>query len=789
MFAEPISVALLLTVFMGPGIPISIPPRAEDPAMVQFAPAECLYLTTWAGMQTPDANSNNRTEQLVAEPQVQKMVTELEARMKQFAALAQNDGSIVLMCEVVPVLVKAMAARPTTLYLSELTALQPRGGLVVKIGDDEEEFQRAITVLKSQIPFDFQEVKIGESKFERVQPNPQFSAVSFGFHQDYFVVCVGDGELEALFERWKTPTPAWITDLQKQHPLPRRATLTYSKLDKLVDAAAAITTIDAKMRNVFEAVGASNLDSYVAVTGLDEEGYISKATLNLKGDPTGVFAVLNSPTTTKRSMSRVPADATLALSFRVDAESVLDIFSASLGLIDPNMVREFQMELAQSEEATGIVVRELLASIGETWHAYAVPDDGGIVSGWTFTVDVKDREKLEEINQRLLALVPPAGPAPVVSITKFGEHTIHTFNVPDDDFFVAPSWTITDEELIFCLFPQALRSHLSRDPNAEVVRNRPEIAEFVADDEPVAVLYHDARTIIRIAYPFLQMGLQALSGDLRRDGLNIDSSILPSTRVVSKHLRPGAVGVYRIDGGLRFETRQSLPSGVLAVGAPVILAVSLPPMAQAQANARQARAMNNLRQIGLSMHNYHDAMRGLPPSATVGSDGKPLLSWRVHVLPYLGHQALYQQFHLDEPWNSEHNRKLIMRMPEVFKAPGSQSGPGKTNYLGNASEKGILRQADGPDKKTAYGFQDITDGTSNTIMAVEASDEFAVIWTKPDDFKPDPAKPRAGLIGIRGNQFFVLMCDGSVRALSQTMDVEVFKALLTRNGGELVPNF
>src|SRR4051812_32675072 len=132
--------------------------------------------------------------------------------------------------------------------------------------------------------------------------------------------------------------------------------------------------------------------------------------------------------------------------------------------------------------------------------------------------------------------------------------------------------------------------------------------------------------------------------------------------------------------------------------------------------------MNNLRQIFLGLHNHHDTYRTFPPQATTDKTGKPLLSWGVMIFPFIEQQKLYQQFHLDEPWDSEHNKKLIAQMPEVYKSPQSSAGEGKTVYLGVSGEKGIfpvskkanLGQGDG------IGIQQITDGTSNTIGVVEA---------------------------------------------------------------------
>ena len=91
--------------------------------------------------------------------------------------------------------------------------------------------------------------------------------------------------------------------------------------------------------------------------------------------------------------------------------------------------------------------------------------------------------------------------------------------------------------------------------------------------------------------------------------------------------------------------------------------------------------MNNLKQIALALLNYEAAHKTLPAQAKYDADGKPLLSWRVGILPYIEEQQLYQQFHLDEPWDSPNNIKLLDQMPAVFKHP-KMNKPGTTVYQG-----------------------------------------------------------------------------------------------------------
>src|SRR5262245_48262523 len=140
---------------------------------------------------------------------------------------------------------------------------------------------------------------------------------------------------------------------------------------------------------------------------------------------------------------------------------------------------------------------------------------------------------------------------------------------------------------------------------------------------------------------------------------------------------------------------------------------------------KTARSLNNLQQLVIAMHTYHDAHNHFPAAASTDKQNKRLLSWRVHLLPYLDQEDLYKEFKLDEPWDSEHNKKLIKKMPKVFlsqHAAPRLGRDGKTTYLVPVGLDTISPGTQ-PTKIT-----DITDGTSLTIMLVEAADERAVVW-------------------------------------------------------------
>jgi hypothetical protein len=215
----------------------------------------------------------------------------------------------------------------------------------------------------------------------------------------------------------------------------------------------------------------------------------------------------------------------------------------------------------------------------------------------------------------------------------------------------------------------------------------------------------------------------------------------------------------------------------------VLVALLLPAVQAARQAARRTQGMNNLKQIMLALHFHHDTFKTFPAHASYSEDGKPLLSWRVHMLPFLEEQALYDQFHLDEPWDSEHNKKLIEQMPAVFLSPNSANTPdsGLTNYVAPMGEGFVF---DGTEQGAR--LLDITDGLSNTIALVEVDDEHAVPWTAPEDWEYNEEDPTTGLFGLHPGIGLVALCDGSVQAISEYIDVDTLRALFTRAGGEAV---
>ncbi|WP_406694895.1 DUF1559 domain-containing protein [Singulisphaera sp. Ch08] len=580
--------------------------------------------------------------------------------------------------------------------------------------------------------------------------------------------------------------------------------------------------------------------------GIQGDALMTVTRLVAPAPRSGLLALFDQPTFDRERLVSVPPGLGGVTAFSVDFGGVYDRFAAGLAATNPTGRNSLESTAIAFRNVTGLRIRDdLLAQLGSKVTYFSLPSRGdapshalaGLAQGFLRTpryaaiLEVKDAAAFAKLLDGAVSKSQAYFRDQFEANKKSPPVRIHPLKGKAHGYSVRispsvaplpagfrPTFLMGKGSLIFASNPEdalatlesqergaplpasdPLALSLSQLPRhtimASVVDERRSLMPELIANVPLLVQWGQTFVMTRFLGPRfrqVQQGQFARQGPLQGSlaGLDIDPDTIPTPEEVRPFLFPSQFTLTADDQAVEYTTREAFPALNPAALAPVALAMLLPATQSARAAAQRSQSVNNLKQIALAMHNIHAVNNAFPPQATYDKNKKPLLSWRVALLPYMEEGALYNEFKLDEPWDSPHNKALIPRMPKQFIIPGSKAEPGKTYYRGFSGPSTLFddKRKDG----VGVGVRDVTDGTSNTLGVVEAKE--AVIWTKPEEeipfeanANPDNLKKLVGSLGghFPGgfNAFFI---DGSVRFIKSTINLNVLRALITRNGGEVV---
>lgn len=786
-----------LVLLSGAGaLPLGGVPLPSDPTLSNIAPPACLWYGSYAGQGPADPNSAHETEQLFAEPQVVRFAQEIEAQITKAvrrAAGPSREGRI--HAEHLPKLIKVLLTRPLAAYVEDVHLIEggekgvhASAAVVLSAGDCRGEVQAAIADYEKLIPADKPQLtteEVAGLQWRRVPTPPEAPVVRFGWKDDYFIIAIGDQTPQKLVDRMSGAAPEWLVRLREEHPVARELSLGYVNLQGILNLVRPhIEGKDPKNWLTLEKLGLTDLIAVHAVTGFDDVGCTSDMHLVTKdGNRPGLLGLLPHRPLAAGDLTPIPKDALFAFAASVGAQELFDHAAKLASSLDPHVEESLERNLWAIENRLGVNVRDdILASLGDAAVLY-VPA-GDLVISWLNSagaVKVKDAEKLSAAIDKLVkaARVEMARGQQEVAIVESEIDGRRLFSLQfARPMPISPSWCVGEDWLIISLSPQAVRAALDRQTD-DSLADAVGVVDSIGVEGGVSIIaYQDTPRLVRSLYPWINMGVQMASGELRRQGVEFDLMALPAEDVIAKHLLPSVATMAKRDDGFHFNSQSSLPGGGnLAAAAPIGVALLMPAVHSARTAARQAQDMNNMRQIALAMHNYHDSHKSFPTDI-YSKDGKPLLSWRVQLLPYLEQTTQYEQFNRDEPWDSAHNRKLLAHMPAVFRS--AEGGDvAKTPFL---AIKGPDTVMPGNER---LSFKHITDGSSNTLMFVKSAPDAAIEWTKPADIEFNADKPLAGVASPSG-AFLIAFCDGSVRQLSLAIGDDAMRRLVNRHDGEAI---
>jgi hypothetical protein len=241
---------------------------------------------------------------------------------------------------------------------------------------------------------------------------------------------------------------------------------------------------------------------------------------------------------------------------------------------------------------------------------------------------------------------------------------------------------------------------------------------------------------------------------------------------------------------MAFKFTYGLRAGFIGI---TVIAVLLGLLTASIQNTRQQAIATNclglhLGMVDFGIQGYHDAKGSLPPAYLTDANGKPMHSWRVLVLPYLGYKKLYAQYDFSEPWNGPHNRLLTDPMPQEYRCTAHEFDLHKqtTDFVAVVGPETAWPGA------TSIQFKDITDGVHQTIVLVEVANS-NIHWMEPREMRFDDAIVGVNVDRVKGissthaGQVSALTAGGHVFFLEKNTPPETVRAMLTIAGGEKVP--
>ncbi len=366
---------------------------------------------------------------------------------------------------------------------------------------------------------------------------------------------------------------------------------------------------------MLDALGVSALQKAVSVSGLDETGFVNRSRVTSSDPNLGLAGLISDEPLTDKHLAPIPADATVAVALRLDLQEALTKSVQLAGQLEPQAVQEFEYVLQQMGGPMNVDVRkDLLAALGDVWTLHTAPSCGGLLAGWTLAVEVKDRDKLVETDKKIVTFFNNMfGVQQLVRTKEYRGHQVHFLEAPEEQFFLAPSWCVTDTHLVITLLPQALKSHLNRLDADSSLASVPVVADRLEELKGTYFLaYQDLHNEFALFYPLLQYGAQVFAREVRRGGFDVDAALLPSVNAIATHLTPTVATAQKTEQGFESYSHSTWPTLNVGTTAPVLLAAIVPAGIQAQRAAQRARASNKLKMLALTMHNFHDVHRAMP---------------------------------------------------------------------------------------------------------------------------------------------------------------------------------
>ncbi|MGE3316892.1 MAG: DUF1559 domain-containing protein [Planctomycetaceae bacterium] len=575
------------------------------------------------------------------------------------------------------------------------------------------------------------------------------------------------------------------------------------------------------VNRILEILGLDTLGSAAFRTGFKDRATWSEIAIDAPAPRKGLLAFANQKPMSLSDLPPIPSNCAgfgiTSFDLGTAYDTIVNIAKEIGRLENERNVEQIDGAIAQLQQVVGFDVKaDLLDPLGHINCFYSDAGQGPLGFGFGVAVSLDDAAKVRTSVNKLLDIAQrEAGPDFRVTRNQEDKRELVSLQI---GAFVNPAFCVDDKWLAIGLSPQSVKTFLMRLDKKLPTWSPSEEHKTALESVPkefVSLSVSDPRVTVQSALNMLTtMGPAMLAGiqqQMRASGQpgpqGNPLAEIPPAELVAAPLFPNVSWATVDDRGVHVRERTSLPSMIGVAGVPAAgigVALLLPAVQQAREAARRAQSSNNLKQIGLAMHNYHDVHLHFPlgSSPNVDLPQEKLQSWLVEILPYVEQSNLYNSIDRTKAWDDAANKAAMQTLVPVYAHPSvpviQNNGYAISNYIGFAGigKDGPKLPANSP-KAGIFGYNrktriaDVLDGTSNTAAVTETKTNTGP-WgaAGSSTMRPATQKPYVngpdGFGGITPQGMNVLFADGAVRFISKDIDPKVFEAMITIQGGEAV---
>jgi len=612
MMAGPGPMELLILMMMSGGLfssggMLGMPPGERDAALVKCPPADSVIYVEWSSRSFGKPGAPG-IDGLAADPEIQLFIKNLDQSIRtlveQETANGQPEEQI--LGKVLPPLIKSLLVRPGCLY-ADLDAkavvklkeedgpeLQSFAGmvmaglratLIINAGKDADAMTKQIEQLLDLVPPQLAIERTQNLQRQKIPLPLPGGQLTVHRHKNYLIVGYGKGTIDTAIAGLTGKSKGLtsnkrFTAAMKRVAMERTGGVTWVDVNGLVTKVSqALGAQGAMIAGMAKMTGVDAIDSIASCTGVVDGQITTKNYVITGGRTDGVLSLFSGRAIKSADFSQIPADADFVLAGSLSAPKILDAVRDIVGKADPQSKEFLEATLQQLEDELGVSFdKDVFQAFGDLWTVYDSPSAGGVLlSAPVLALEIRDAKKANMVFTQLMKVFKDALPGEYGGGRRrrgvFLAQSIFYVNTVGNDVPVAPSFCLTEKQLIVTLHPQTLKAHLrflAAKEKSFAARVGKELK--LPEGELLSLTYFDTKSLVRYLYAMAPYFGQIMFSKMQQEGFPMDVFSLPSARAILPYVGTSLSATVRTKDGILVDSQSALP---IPGGSSIILSLSM----------------------------------------------------------------------------------------------------------------------------------------------------------------------------------------------------------------------